>query len=495
MNLTPEHQGNVKARYSRAASYLATVALVTSATAASIVARGHLAAPDVVMLYLLVIVVAAWRFGRGAALVASALSVAAYDFFFVLPFHTLEVQDERHLLTFATLFVVGLLISALTLRIQGHEREAVEREMRTAALYSFSTDLAAAFDARQVATVIARHAAQIFGGGVLRLLPGGEDAGEFHFGDSHLPGNTVEVPLKGGGKTLGVLKVAQRSPPAGSAERRQLLEGFTAQATLALERARLAEAARSAELRAKAEEMRSSLLSAVSHDLRTPLGAIIGAATTLRDSGAAIDPAQRGELVETICEEAERLERFVVNLLEMTRLQAGALEVHREWVPLEEVVGSALTRLETRLEGRPIRINIPPDLPLISVDPVLAQQVFFNLLDNAIKHTQAGTAVEISARSKDGWVLVEVADHGPGLRSGDEALVFQKFFRRAHDGVRGAGLGLAICRGIVEAHGGTICAENREGGGALFKVKLPLPSPSPTFPAEFSCPVEEREAP
>jgi two-component system, OmpR family, sensor histidine kinase KdpD len=475
--------------------YLAAVALVAAATAIGVAARGHLAGPDVVMLYLLVIVVAAGKFGRGAALAASALSVLAYDLFFVLPFHTLAVADERHLLTFATMFVVGLLISALTLRIRRHEREALERETRTAALYSFSTDLAGAVDAQQVATVIARHAEQTFGGGMIVLGPGPEDGRELQFGNTPACGDTVEVALKGGGETLGVLRLEQAEAATGSAERRQLLHGFTAQATLALERARLAEAARAAELRAKTEEMRSSLLSAVSHDLRTPLGAITGAATTLRDAGAAIDAEQRAELVEAICEEAERLERFVVNLLEMTRLEAGELEVKREWVPLEELVGSALTRLETQLEGRPIQTDIPADLPLVSVDPVLAEQVFFNLLDNAAKHTAPGTAVEISARAEGSRVQIQIADRGSGLRSGDEGLVFQKFFRRAEGGVRGAGLGLAICRGIVEAHGGTICAENREGGGAAFQVSLPLPGTAPLVPAEFADLAEERGAP
>lgn len=476
------------------AGYLATAALVASATAIGIVAGGHLATPDVVMLYVLVIVVAATRFGRAAALLASALSVLAYDFFFVLPFHTLAVADERHLLTFATMFVVGLLISAMTLRIRRHEREALERETRTAALYSFSTDLAAALDARQVAAIIARHAAQTFGSGAIELFPETSERVELRFGNPMVATDTVELPLNGAGETLGLLRVARRDVERDSVVRRQLLEGFRAQATLALERARLAETARVAELRAKTEEMRSSLLSAVSHDLRTPLGAITGAATTLRDSGAAIDAASRAELVETICEEAERLEGLVVNLLEMTRLEAGSLEVKREWVPLEELVGSALTRLEATLAGRPVRTAIPPDLPLISVDPALAEQVLFNLLENAAKHTPPGTGIEISARAIEGGVDIEVADLGPGLKTGDEELVFQKFFRRARGGVRGAGLGLAICRGIVEAHGGRICAENRTCGGAVFRVSLPVPGPAPSLPTELSQPVEERRA-
>jgi two-component system, OmpR family, sensor histidine kinase KdpD len=351
--------------------YLATVALVALATATGVFLRGHLAAPDLVMLYLLVICAVA-TLGRGPSLLACALSVSAFDYFFVPPFHTFAVADERYLLTFGTLFVVGLLLSALMSRVRAQEREAGEREKRTAA----------------------------------------------------------------------------------------------------------------AELRARTEEMRSSLLSAVSHDLRTPLAAITGAATTLREAHGDISDAQRAELADTICEEAERLERFVVNLLEMTRLQAGTLEVKREWVPLEELVGSALTRLEARLEGRPVHAPLPADLPLISVDPVLLEQVFFNLLENAAKHTPPGTPVEISARASRGQLVVEVSDRGPGIPPGAESLVFDKFYRAAPGGTRGAGLGLAVCRGIVQAHGGTITAENRPEGGATFRLTLPLQGEAPSVPAE-----------
>lgn len=356
-------------------SYLATVALVALATGLGALAGEHFAAPDFVMLYLLAIVVAAARFGRGPSLLAATLSVLAYDFFFVPPFHTFAVADVRHLLTFATMFVVGLLISALTLRLRLHEREA-----------------------------------------------------------------------------------------------------------------------RTAELRARTEEMRSSLLSAVSHDLRTPLGAIKGAATTLRDGGAVIDPEQRAELVDTICQEAERLERFVVNLLDMTRLESGALEVKREWVSVEELVGSALTRLEEQLEGRPVRADIPAELPLIHADPVLLEQVLFNLLDNAAKHTPADGPIEIAARVSEGKMLIEVSDRGPGLPPGAEARVFEKFFRGAKSGVRGAGLGLAICGGIVQAHGGGITGETRADGGALFRVTLPLAGNAPLVPPEPEDMTEEGSA-
>ncbi len=222
------------------------------------------------------------------------------------------------------------------------------------------------------------------------------------------------------------------------------------------------------------EAMRSALLSTVSHDLRTPLAAITGAATTLRDASAQLTPAQRTELLDAICEEAERLEQLVANLLEMTRVEAGALQIRRDWVPLEEIVGTALARVEPRLVGRAVTTDLPPALPLLSVDPVLLAHVFVNLIENAAKYTPAGTPIDVSARVAHGAVEVAVADRGPGIPEAETERIFEKFTRGPHPGVPGAGLGLAICRGVVTAHGGTLIAENRPGGGALFRLRLPL---------------------
>jgi K+-sensing histidine kinase KdpD len=346
--------------------YAVTVALVALATVVGRLARAHLALPDQVMLYLVVVMIAAARFGRGPSLVAATLSIVVFDFFFIPPYFTFTVSEERHVLTFAMMFAVGLVISGLTVRIRRQEHEAEE-----------------------------------------------------------------------------------------------------------------------AKLRASTEEMRSSLLSAVSHDLRTPLATITGAATTLRDGGASVDASQRAELLDMICEEADRLERLVRNLLDMTRLASGALDVRREWVPLEEIVGSALERVEGKLAGRSVRTDLPVDLPLVSADPVLLEQVLVNLLENAAKHTPAATPLEIAARAVGAEIVLEVADRGPGLPPGDEARIFEKFFRGRQARVSGAGLGLAICRGVVDAHGGTLIAANRPGGGALFRVTLPRPGQAPATPPEL----------
>jgi two-component system sensor histidine kinase KdpD len=235
-------------------------------------------------------------------------------------------------------------------------------------------------------------------------------------------------------------------------------------------------------VRARTEELRSSLLSSVSHDLRTPLAAITGAASALRDEAAATEPHEHRELLDTIAEEAGRLERLLANLLDMTRLESGGLEPKREWVPLEEIVGAALTRLESQLTGRTIVTELPEDLPLAFGDPLLLEQLVINLLDNAARHTPPGTPIEIRAAAVEGALELEVADRGPGLAPGDETRVFEKFQRGSRAGAGGVGLGLAICRGIATAHGGSIQAENRPGGGALFRLILPLLDAQPDAP-------------
>jgi two-component system sensor histidine kinase KdpD len=276
--------------------------------------------------------------------------------------------------------------------------------------------------------------------------------------------------------------------PARGTEPWQFFEAFTDQAALALGRAHSAEAAEAAALRARTEEMRNALLSTVSHDLRTPLTVITGAATTLRDARPAMSGGQANDLVVTICEEADRLERLVRDLLDMTRLEAGALEVKREWVSLEEIIGSALTRLGFKLGARAVRTDLATDLPLVFADGVLLEQVFVNLFENATKYTPPETTLEVLGRAQDAAVVIEVADRGPGLPPGSEARIFEKFFRGKHGGTSGAGLGLTICRGIAEAHGGTLVAENRKDGGALFRLRLPVGARPPAVPADVESP-------
>jgi two-component system sensor histidine kinase KdpD len=271
-------------------------------------------------------------------------------------------------------------------------------------------------------------------------------------------------------------------PPEGQSfeapEQLHLLETFASQTALAIERASLADEAQAAQVRAEAERLRSSLLSSVSHDLRTPLTAITGAASTLLEPDNGLTAGGRRDLAETIAEEAHRLNRLVQNLLEMTRLEAG-VQIKKEWHPLEEIAGAALSHLDRVLRDHPVQAALPKDLPLVPVDDVLIEQVFINLLENAVKYTPPGTPIEIAASAGAGEVTVEVADRGPGLAPGDVERVFEKFYRGAPGGALGAGLGLPICRAIVEAHGGRMWAENRTGGGAAFRFTLPISGTPP----------------
>lgn len=475
--------------------------LVAAATALGVVARSQLSQPDLVVIFLLIIMFIAFRRGRAAALTAAVLSVAAYDFFFVEPFYTFNVAQVRHLLTFAMMFVAGLVMSGLSNRLRRQESEARARENRTAALYSLTRGLTMALNAQAAAAIAAEHAAEVFGGEAAVVLREGnevviggrsrpyvslsdEEMSVAHWVADHgrpagqgtdtLPGVPITcVPIKAAGDAIGVLAVRDPSQEMLEVEQRGFLDAFIHQVALAIERARLIEDAKSAALRARDEETRSAVLSSVSHDLRTPLAAIIGAGTTLRDDSGRLDSSQHGELVDTICTEAERMERLISDILDMVRLESGTIAPRREWVPLEEVVGSALSRLEKKLGKRDVRVDLPEDLPLISVDPVLFEQVFVNLVDNANKYAPPNTPIEISAGVSDREWEIAVEDHGPGIAPGDETRVFERFYRNPRARVGGIGLGLPICRGIVQAHGGSITAENRAGGGARFVIRLP----------------------
>ncbi|MDI1436489.1 DUF4118 domain-containing protein [Polyangium sorediatum] len=495
----------------RPVMYGSAVLLVAATTVLAAAVRAIYPVPDLEVLYVLCVMLAAVRFGRGPSILASILAVACYDFFFVPPFHTFDVADAKYLLTFAMMLGVGLLLSALTARIRRQEQDARHREAQTAALYDLSRDLAAADDTGAVASAVAGHAEQVFEAAahVLQSRADGalqavavapaaasldtadlavarwafEHARPSGLGTDTLPGSKVVcAPLSVRGAPLGVLVLAPKSATPLGAEQRAFLDAFCRQAAFAFERVRLTSEANSAALRAKTEEMRSSLLSAVSHDLRTPLSAITGSATALRDDGG-LGETTRAELLDSICEEAERLERLVANLLDMTRLEAGPVALKRAWVPLEELVGSALTRLERKLGDRPVNVTFPEALPLLSVDPVLFEQVFINLFENAARYTPPGSPIEVVARGEPGGVVVEVADAGPGLAAGSESRIFEKFYRGGHTTAVGAGLGLAICKAIVEAHGGTIAAENRASGGANFRIRVPIPGGAPQVAA------------
>ncbi len=490
--------------------YGAAAGMVMLATVVNALVFGRSQLPDVVMVYLLGIVLVAMRFGMGPSFVATVLSVVTYDLFFVPPYFSFAVSDFRHTVTFAVMFFVAVVISSLTRRVREQADAARARERRASSLYAITRELATSGSRDALLAAAVRHVHDVFDAEVSVLLPrshGKNAKTELETastGDhAHAPdekehgvatwvwehgrpaGLTTDtlpssralyVPLRTGRGTLGVLGVQPKhAEMLVDPDRRQLLETFAGQIAAALERTALAEEAQRIHLDMETERLRSSLLSSVSHDLRTPLGVVTGAASTLLSEDASLPEEARHDLVETIHEEAQRLSRLVQNLLDMTRLASGSMRVQRDWQPLDAVVGSALGRLEERLAKREVLVKVPRDLPLVAIDGVLIEQVFINLLENAAKYSPESAPLELEARAEGSSVVVEIRDRGQGIPPEDRDRVFEKFYRLPRERAGGgAGLGLAICRGIVEAHGGKIRALPRDGGGSIFVFDLPI---------------------
>ena len=509
---TAARRGPLVGRPSPLADYGRAALVVVLATLLSFPVLRFLSLTDVAMVFLLGVALVASRYGRGPTVVASFLSIALFDFFFVPPRFTFAVSDVGYVLTFGVMLAIALLISGLTLRIRAQAETARERERRTAALYAMSRDLAATRERGELVTTVTCHVTDTFGAPAQILLP--DEAGRLRSPIAVAPAYPMDEKEQGvaawvfargrtagaGTDTLpaaqglylplvtatGIIGVLGMRPPPDDPKRfqdpavQQLLEAFAGQAAVALERALLAERAEREQVEVEAERLRTSLLSSLSHDLRTPLGAITGALSSLLEDRGTLADATRRDLLKAALDESNRMNRLIGNLLDMVRVESGALQVQKDWQPLEEPVGVALLRLEERLRDHPVQVRLPPDLPLVPLDAVLIEQVFINLLENVVKYTPSGTPIEISAAAVDGVVRVDVADRGPGFPAGEEARIFDKFYRvPGATATSGVGLGLTIVRGIITAHGGRIWAENRTGGGAVFHFTLPLDGAPP----------------
>ncbi len=483
--------------------YMASAALVAGATVAGLLVRPFLAPTNLVMIYLLAVVLAAVRLGLRPAIMTAFLSVFAFDFFFVPPHLTLAVADTEYLITFVALFTVGVVISKLVATAGERAVTIREREVQTASLYYLSRDLAAAADIEAILVAIIRNFGESFNGLMLILLPEGERletmaasqgmrlddkemaVADWAFRNRQAAGRgtgtlrsaaLLYLPLQTSASVLGVVgvKLEEESDYSNPLSRR-LLEAFASQATLAIERVQLVKQAEQAQLIQARESLERALLNSVSHDLRTPLVSITGALGTLRDEGHRLNDESRRELLDAAWEEGARLNRFVGNLLDMTRLEAGAVKLREELCDVEDLVGCALAAVEQRLGTRNVDVHLQPGLPLVQMDMALMTQVLVNLLDNALKYSPATGSIDISARSKDSKVEMEIADRGPGVPDQDLKRIFDKFYRiPVPEGAGGTGLGLAICKGLVEAHGGKIRAENRAGGGLRVIITLPV---------------------
>lgn len=473
---------------------------------------------NLVMIYLLGIMITALLFGRGASLLGTALSVASFDFFFVDPRLTFAVTDTQYFFTFGVMFVVAVIISSLTVRSKHQAEGARQRERRTAALYAMSRELASTPGQSKLLTVAVQHITEVFDSAVKILLPDAQGylvealsgaaldekeqgTAEWCYKHSEMAGagtgtlpsvHYLYLPLIASRGTVGVLAIDVATKNVAqmrrflASDQLHLLETFGNQTALALERAKLVEETQHSQVQIETERLRNSLLSSVSHDLRTPLATITGAASSLLEAGDNLNKTIRSELTQAIYEEGNRLNRLVGNLLDMTRVEAGTVKLNKEWQPLEEVTGAALNHLDRQLRGRTIKTRLASDLPLVPLDAVLIEQVLFNLLENALKYSPPASPIEIAAYSsaQGREVTMEVMDRGPGLPLGSEQQVFDKFWRlqtqpNYHNANGGVGLGLAIAQGFVEAHGGRIWAENRPTGGAIFRFTLPIEGKPP----------------
>jgi two-component system, OmpR family, sensor histidine kinase KdpD len=483
------------------ARYLLGAGLVVVATLLGLLVSRGLEPANLVMLYLASTVIAAIYLGRGPSLLVSIIGVFAFDFFLVPPYMTLAVSDTQYLVTFIGLFIVSIVISTLTARVREQAEAAIQREAYASALYSLGRDLTSATDLHQVADTIISHIGQIFGREVAIFLPEkGQlkafasttdyhpDANELgvatwafeHDQPAGLGTDTLSAaslrcqPLKTAQGLVGVLGIHPRGPVILSTpEQRQTFNAFIHQAALAVERASLAEQARQAGLLQATEKLQTALLNSISHDLRTPLVSITGALSSLRERSLMLNQEDRDSLLETADEEAKRLNRLVGNLLNMTRLEAGA--IHLKWEPcdIQDAIGATLEQLGDRVENRQVRISLPQDLGLVPLDFGLFEQALMNLLDNAVKYSTPDTQIEINVSQTHDTIEIDVCDRGIGIPTEDLGRVFDKFYRvQRPESVSGTGLGLAICKGIIEAHGGTIQAANRPGGGTIVKVKL-----------------------
>ncbi|MFG1299763.1 sensor histidine kinase KdpD [Xanthobacter sp. V3C-3] len=487
--------------------YLASLAIVAAATAVGFGLQRILALQNIALVFLTAVLVSAVRFGLRPALMTSLAGMLAFNFFFIPPLYTFTITDPENVVALFFFLVVAVIASNLTARVRAQALAARARAKTTEDLYLFARKLAGAGTLDDLLWATAFQIASMLGVRVVLLLPDEDGAlavragyppedaldaadlaaARWAFehnrqagrGADTLPGaRRLFMPMRTGRGAVGVIGIDRdRDGPLLAPEQVRLLDALADQAALAVERVNLVADVEKARLGAATDRLRSALLTSISHDLKTPLASIMGAAGTLRSFAPALAEEARTELLATIEEEAARLNRFIANLLDMTRLESGAIMPNAGLCDLAEVIGSALARGEAILKHHRVEVDLAPDLPMLWLDPVLFEQALFNLLDNAAKYAPEGSRVRLSGRVEGNRVRLDVEDEGPGIREADRERVFDKFYRVTKgDHVRaGTGLGLAICRGFVEAMGGTVTAAGRtDGPGAVFTVSLPV---------------------
>jgi two-component system sensor histidine kinase KdpD len=445
--------------------------------------------------------------GRCPALVAATLSALSWNYLFIPPRFTFHISEPEDTLLFLLYFLIALITGNLTARLRTQEQQARYNADRNLALYTLAHDMGSALTMDDILRTAVNQIGRIFAAEVAILLrtANGQvapahpastlhlDEKEFavatwvclhgrsagRFTDS-LPSATARyLPLLASGKTVGVLGIRTRDRARLSAEQEALLETFANQTALVIQRELLDEATEQAAMLRESERLYTALLNSISHELRTPIATITGAASSLLDPHTESNAQARGELTHEIQQAAERLNRLVANLLDMLRLDAGRVQLRLEWCDVADVISVAVQRLEAALAQHPLTLNYQPHLPLVQMDFVLIEQVLVNLLDNACHYTPPATPIQISAFTRGNQLWISVADAGPGIPPADLERIFDKFYRAPGTATGGTGLGLAICRGLVEAHKGQISAENLPDGGARFTIRLPLGAQPP----------------
>jgi two-component system sensor histidine kinase KdpD len=498
--------------------YLGSLVFVAAALGIGLLLRELLSGSSVALAFLTAVLASAVTWGLWPSLLACLASVLAYNFFFLPPLYTFTIADPENIVALFFFAVVAIIASNLAARVRAQAIGARLRARMTEELYQFSRKLAGAVALDDVLWATVHQIALMLRVHVVLLLPDGErvavragfppedtldeaDLAAARWaweknraagrGADTLPGaRRLFLPMATGRGAVGVIGIGReeaedtpnRTIPLLSPDQARLLDALADQAAQAIERVGLADDLDRARLVAETDRLRSALLTSISHDLRTPLASILGSATSLATHGAQLEEDVRTSLARTIAEEAERLNRFIGNLLDMTRLESGPLRPQSSLADLSDILGAALRRAAQVLGAHRVRMELAPDLPMVAVDVVLFEQVLLNLLDNAAKYSPADSPILIRARVEEGSVVLQVLDEGEGIPTADLERVFDKFYR-VHNTDRqraGTGLGLAICRGFVEAMGGSIIAANRpDRPGASFTIRLPVPDQVP----------------
>ncbi len=455
--------------------YLLAFLLIASVTAIFFTLRTVLDTTLIALLYLMPLGMVTALWGLGPGITSALITFLALNYFFIQPYYTFVVHRPTDIVILVVFLLVAVVISQLMGRAQAGLAAATAREREATQLYELSTALTGSHDEHAIAQILARQVRAVAESQYIEITIISADSLAYRLPQINRPARAPEliVPIEAARGVLGEIRLWRTTPPISSSEKR-LLQTFASQGALALERAWLAQAESRARVLEESDQLKSAILSSVSHELRTPLSTIKAAASSLRGKEVNWDSPARAELVAAIDDEADHLNILVGNLLDMSRIESGALKPKREWNILSEIVGSVLARMKHLTVEHNLEIDVPESLPLVAVDYVQMEQVFTNLVSNSIKYAPVDTVVGIRAWAKDEFILVQVSNQGPQVPPEDLERIFDKFYRiAAKDRVTGTGLGLSICKGIVEAHGGRIWAENIPRGLA-FNFTFPL---------------------